>query len=624
MIGGMAEVEATEPGSTAYAALAQTQEWGAGAGGPLSQPDFDRVGAARYEESAVLGVGGMGKVVLARDARVGRDVAIKVLREGREGAEMRERFLREAQVQGQLEHPAIVPVYDIERRADGSTFFTMRRVLGRSLAEIVRDARSGSKAFGRRQLLEAFATVCLAIDYAHSRGVIHRDLKPANVMLGNFGEVYVLDWGIARVIESGAAAVPPASRLSQPGLVMGTPLYMAPEQMLDPDVGVAADLFALGAMLFELLTFVPLRDPSAIEGPIDARASVRAPERDVAVELEAICVRATAASPEARYGSARALQEDVAKYLDGELDLDRRRVAAAEHVGAAREALDRAKAQDSEYEVERGVAMRELVRALALEPTNQEHVALLAATLEHAPTTVPVEVKQQVDAQGHEVVRSGVKFSALAMAGWFLALPVILLIGVRRADYLAVIVCAAAATGLVAFVAGRRANVGRVAQGVVVVTAAIASVALSRLVGPLVLVPTLCTTWTIVSQLHPDRVMRRFMLVAFACVPIVTIGLELGGVLPPSYAFGASGMVVLPQLTDLPEVPVTALLSVANFLLALMPAVFVGVMRDQLTDAQTQQAVQTWHFRRLGDDLIRASTSRPHLVNRATPAATVA
>src|SRR5690606_30134520 len=116
------------------------------------------------------------KVLLARDVRIGRDVAVKVLHADRElEPEERARFLREAQVQGQLEHPSIVPVYDIDRRPDGSTFFTMRRVLGRTLAQILDDVRAGTSKYTQRELLQAFATVCLTVDYAHSRGVVHRD-----------------------------------------------------------------------------------------------------------------------------------------------------------------------------------------------------------------------------------------------------------------------------------------------------------------------------------------------------------------------------------------------------------------------------------------------------------------
>src|SRR5262249_54753115 len=139
----------------------------------------------------------MGEVHLCRDARIGRRVALKRLRtQGGPGSTpaARARFLREARIQAQLEHPSGVPVYDLGRTPRRREVFTMKRVRGRTLGQILRDA-----ATSRRKLLAAFSSVCLAIHYAHARGVLHRDLKPANLMLGDFGEVYVLDWGLAKI-----------------------------------------------------------------------------------------------------------------------------------------------------------------------------------------------------------------------------------------------------------------------------------------------------------------------------------------------------------------------------------------------------------------------------------------
>ncbi|MEO7091663.1 MAG: serine/threonine-protein kinase, partial [Polyangiales bacterium] len=231
-----------------YAQMTQTNTWVTGptrhvvptVNAPSVSP------TARYAETALLGEGGMGKVVLAHDARIGREIALKELRADRDlGPAERERFLREARVQGQLEHPSIVPVYDIDRRTDGTVFFTMRRVLGRTLHTVIEDLATGEPAavarYTQRELLTAFATICLTIDYAHMRGVIHRDLKPANIMLGDFGEVYVLDWGLARLVDEIEPEAAVASRLSTPGMLMGTPQYMAPEQMEDSTVGPSAD-----------------------------------------------------------------------------------------------------------------------------------------------------------------------------------------------------------------------------------------------------------------------------------------------------------------------------------------------------------------------------------------------
>ena len=229
----------------------------------------------RYEHRALLGEGGMGAVDLFRDRAIGREVAIKRIRPEASSPSSLSRFVREARVQGQLEHPAIVPVHDLAETPEGAAFFTMKRVRGASLDAILdalaaRDAEALAR-HGRRKLLTAFATVCLAVDFAHARGVLHRDLKPANVMLGDFGEVYVLDWGLAKVLgapdtsgeaREGEGSLPPVvdvgsvqGQQTQLGALMGTPGYMSPEQCRGEvdRLGPASDVYALGCILFEIL-----------------------------------------------------------------------------------------------------------------------------------------------------------------------------------------------------------------------------------------------------------------------------------------------------------------------------------------------------------------------------------
>ncbi|HEX4450141.1 MAG TPA: protein kinase [Kofleriaceae bacterium] len=233
--------------------------------------------------------------------------------------------------------------------------------------------------------MTAFATVCLTIDYAHSHGVIHRDLKPANIMLGDFGEVYVLDWAVARVVAQDAAAPDPtAPPNSKPGELLGTPLYMAPEQFVDSEVGPSADVFALGAILFEVLALEPLRDPRAAFVPFDARPPRRAPDRVIAPELDAICAQATVLDPARRFLAPRALHQAVWRYPEGDRELAQRRARAAEHAGAARDALAKSDAPGPDSEVHRGVAMRELARARALDPTDDAR-ARASRTADHEP-----------------------------------------------------------------------------------------------------------------------------------------------------------------------------------------------------------------------------------------------
>ena len=230
---------------------------------------------SRYQIREVLGIGGMGEVRLCRDEAIGRDVALKTLIDpSQASAQAQRRFLREARVQGQLEHPSIVPVYDIDTTPEGELFFTMRRVRGHTLAEILEALASGDAAmragYSRRKLLGAFVRVCLAIDYAHARGVLHRDLKPSNLMLGDFGEVYVLDWGVARLVTEHATTAPvvvPRADLVNEGSIVGTPGYMSPEQLfgLGDSQDARTDVYSLGAILFEILTLRRLHVGSTSE-----------------------------------------------------------------------------------------------------------------------------------------------------------------------------------------------------------------------------------------------------------------------------------------------------------------------------------------------------------------------
>ncbi|MEO6418067.1 MAG: serine/threonine-protein kinase, partial [Polyangiaceae bacterium] len=233
----------------------------------------------RYVAQDLLGTGGMGEVRLHRDARIGRGVAMKMIRADKEaGPNVQARFLREARVQGQLEHPSIVPVYDVGVGPDGVLYFTMKRVHGLTFADIFTRLRAhDSQAegeFSLRKLLAAFGSVCLAIEFAHTRSVVHRDLKPSNVMLGHFGEVYVLDWGVAKILQEDEDDAPRSSRatgegddltdsgerngVTAQGDFVGTPGFFSPEQLDNKAVDGRSDVYALGAILFQMLTLIPL------------------------------------------------------------------------------------------------------------------------------------------------------------------------------------------------------------------------------------------------------------------------------------------------------------------------------------------------------------------------------
>jgi serine/threonine protein kinase len=252
----------------------------------------------RYEIGDLIGEGGMGSVYLARDRELGRDVALKVLRDPAPTADERERLVREARILASLEHPGIVPIHDVGTLPDGRLFYVMKRVRGERFDDFVRGPRS------RTELLRAFLQMCDAVAFAHAAGVIHRDLKPQNVMLGAFGEVLVLDWGVAKASRSPLPQVGEAAA----GTAAGTPGYMAPEQ-LSGEADERADVYGLGGVLFFLLTS---EHPSPARDTADQwRIGTTVPPA-----LCAICGRARAADPAARYQSVKSMATDIANYLD--------------------------------------------------------------------------------------------------------------------------------------------------------------------------------------------------------------------------------------------------------------------------------------------------------------------
>ena len=261
--------------------------------------------AGRYQLHGEIARGGIGIVLKGRDVDLGRDVAVKVLLERhRDNPEMVRRFVEEAQIAGQLQHPGIIPVYELGRLPDDRLYIAMKLIRGRTLAELL-DGRAGA-AEDRPRYLAIFELACQTIAYAHACGVIHRDLKPSNIMVGGFGEVQVMDWGLAKVIERGGVADEERSLHSQaqagsvrtlrtgsaadeshPGSVLGTPSYMAPEQARGrlETLDERADVFGLGAILCEILTGLP--PYAATSGDEAYRKAARADLAEALARLDA-------------------------------------------------------------------------------------------------------------------------------------------------------------------------------------------------------------------------------------------------------------------------------------------------------------------------------------------------
>ena len=267
--------------------------------------DLPDLSGTPYEIVEPLGRGGMGAVYLAMDRKLDREVALKVVQIPEGSQERVDRLLREAKVLARLEHPGIVPVHDAGLLPDGRAYYAMKRVRGRRLDAYAREASLTDR-------LRAFERICEAVAFAHAHGVIHRDLKPENVMVGAFGEVLVMDWGVAKVRDFPSPSSPGGSggrlgeegrggegsdgRATLDGTILGTPGYMAPEQERGDVARIdeRTDVWALGAILQFLLAGADPPRP-----------------------LEAIRRRAMAAEPEARYPDVEELAADLARYLAG-------------------------------------------------------------------------------------------------------------------------------------------------------------------------------------------------------------------------------------------------------------------------------------------------------------------
>ena len=386
-------------------------------GGANAGEAADGFALPRWVDVGPIGAGGMGEVRRVLDPALGRTMALKVIHaRGAQDPGAVARFVAEARVTAQLQHPGVVPVHALSRLPDGRPCFTMQEVRGRTFARLIADLHesSGDGAWGTtasgwtlRRLVEAFRQVCLTVAWAHARGVVHRDLKPGNLMAGDYGEVLVLDWGLAKVGDrpdpDGTASelAPPTTEVSggrgpatEAGTISGTPAYMSPEQARGEidRLGPHSDVFSLGAVLYRLLTgLVPYPGPGALQ--MLAQAVLGPPEppgsRDdglglpIPAGLEAICVRALRHDPADRFRDARQVADELAAWLDG--------VRAREQALLKVDRADEAPRREAE-----------------LRRRSAELMARATAALEGVPEHAPVADKEPAWAlqeQGRELAR---------------------------------------------------------------------------------------------------------------------------------------------------------------------------------------------------------------------------
>jgi serine/threonine-protein kinase len=602
---------------------------------PASRPATEADAAAavaglprseRYLVTGAIAAGGMGEVLAAQDIPLAREVVIKRMRTAKPSPESITRFLREARIQGRLQHPSIVPVHDLAVDSAGRPFFAMKALPGETLASIL--SGSAPPRYSRAQLLRAFVDVCLAIALAHDEKVLHRDLKPANIALGSYGEVYVLDWGVARILDGDPDTLdglprPPADASlprvdgpvtgddwplageagqTVPGAILGTPGYMSPEQLRgDPEIGPASDIYALGCILFEMLAGEPLHPRS---GPMastatgaDARVSRRVPGREVSPELDAICVRATALAPAARFASARDLADAVQRYLDGDRDVARRRELAAAHVRDARRAIARGGDDD------RRDAVRDAGRAIALDPESADAAGLLGHLLVSVPAHLPDALRRDLEAKLLAEGRNHARLGAVGLATFYLFLPMFLWIGVTDWTWFAVtyaLLTAATAFTLRSYMIAQPAAWR--AWTTLLGNAALVGL-FGRLIGPFVISVGLASVSIAVQATNPHFARRgKLILAVFVTAALLPWALEVLHVLAPSYEVTDRGFLVFSAALRINAVP--GQLAIVGYIVAVlvvMAALTFRVSRAN-QDARLHLELQAWQLRQLVPD----------------------
>lgn len=289
----------------------------------------------RYEIRKLIAKGGMGEIYLASDPLCERQVALKRIREDLiKHATIRSRFIREARYACALSHPSIIPIYEIHEESD-EIFYTMPYIEGETLKDILKKTREKTQ-LGQTPhpigasipaLARIFLSVCQAVDFAHSKGILHRDLKPENILVGKFGEVQIIDWGLATKIGEKEIALPDVDRppgLTKPGKVVGTLSFMAPERAFDHPSSIQSDVYALGATLYQCLTLrLPFQRPNLKEYRKIAKKEVitkpeeKAPYRDIPRQLSSLALKALAFRPDERFLNVHEMIHELEDYIEG-------------------------------------------------------------------------------------------------------------------------------------------------------------------------------------------------------------------------------------------------------------------------------------------------------------------
>jgi eukaryotic-like serine/threonine-protein kinase len=556
--------------------------------------------AGRYRLGRRIGKGGMGEVLAARDEQVGRDVAIKRMRAAAPGERAIRRFLREASIQGRLEHPSIVPVHEIGRDGDDLPFFVMKKLTGTTLGKILGDAEQ-REAVGLQRLLRAFAEVCLAVELAHVRGIVHRDLKPDNILLGDFGEVYILDWGVAKLIgedddgEFADVGSGSGEHATAVGTAIGTPGYFPPEQAAgSPDVDGRADVYALGCVLFEILAGEPLHPRGTSDPPRgEPRPSLRAPDRAIAPELDALCAAATAPDRDHRIATARELGDRVQRFLDGDRDLAHRRELARDHLARGQAAFASGDAEA------RATAMREAASALALDPALAGAAELVGRLMLDPPRTTPREVDDAIAVDELRISQDNARAGLWALVSCIVFTPLLWWIARPGTPYVGAWVGALALSGLFYLLAYHGA---RPRPGLVILGNAILVVVLARMYSPMFIAPGVAAVLAMAMIVTPQlSVIGSAGVVAalFVTAAVAPMLLERIDLLPRTMSVDQAGILLRAPGVGAAENPAILVGVLYTVGLILGACAMAHAMRARSRVAHHHLHLQAWQLRQL-------------------------
>ncbi|HUS32710.1 MAG TPA: serine/threonine-protein kinase [Kofleriaceae bacterium] len=575
---------------------------------PTATPDLDTAPASHdsmpvlpelpgYVPGETIGRGGMGEVIAARDVTLDREVALKRMKMQSPTSDAIARFMREAKIQARLDHPSIVPVHEMGTDVNGNPYFTMKRLSGRTLAQVLE-----SRTLSLQALLRAFVDVCFAVERAHAADVVHRDLKPSNVMLGDFNDVYVIDWGVARVMRtkrtsSMAAAVDidslPVDETGV-GVMLGTPGFMAPEQMKGDDVSPAADVYSLGALLFEMLAGEPLHPPGkqaishTLASPTESPAK-RKPERAVPPELDELCVAALDEDP-AKRPTARELGDRVQRYLDGDRDLERRRTLAAEQLAKARKLVT-----EPARRTEGG---QMAARALALDPESKEAAELVSRLILEPPKELPPALVESLEDSERKLNAQRGRSAMIAFLTLWLVLPVFIIFQHIK-DWTQLALLYAVVT-LMAILSWENGRTGRTPTWMTAFGNFAVAVMFSRLTGSFVLTVGLVAGQTLALSSRPWFVHNRKWMIAWIVVSLLTpFTLEWFGLIESTWHMAPGGLYVTGTILDTTHTRDVVVLAFSQCALAVVVGLFGMSITRAREEAQRRAHIQAWHLQQL-------------------------